>query len=50
MAAAKTFDELTKDREAMDSTPFSLSQPFRVIKGRCHRRFTDYQRLCECKP
>lgn len=47
MAAAKSFDALTKDREAMDSTPFSLAQPFRTVAGRCHRRFADYQRLRE---
>jgi hypothetical protein len=47
MAAAKSFDALTKDRQAMDSTPFSLAQPFRTVAGRCHRRFADYQRLRE---
>lgn len=47
MAAAKTFEALTKDREAMDSTGFSLAQPFRVLTGRCQRRFVDYQRLGE---
>ncbi|KAA0150864.1 hypothetical protein FNF27_04451 [Cafeteria roenbergensis] len=45
MAAAKSFEALTKDREAMDSTGFALTQPFRTIASRCHRRFVDYQRL-----
>ncbi len=47
MAAAKSFEALTKDREAMDSTGFALTQPFRTIASRCHRRFVDYQRLGE---